>query len=363
MTTFKEQFTQLSKPMPVENAYALAAPAYVSPDIIEIEREAIFKNSWQYACHQSQVSQPGDVHVFEIDSIPLVIVHGTDNQLRCFYNVCKHRAGPVACENTNVKKLRCAYHGWTYDLTGQLKIAPEMDSTPGFDACQVQLTSVNCTTWQGMVFVHLGERPESIETIFAGISEHINPIQLSEMVFHHRESYEIGCQWKVYMDNYLEGYHLPYVHPGLSMILDYREYDTELFDWYSLQSSPIQGQNNFYGDGTAFYYCIYPNLMLNILPGRCQLNQVLPLGNDRCLVHFDYFYAEPDSEQAQKLIQQDLDFSDEIQQEDIDICLQVQKGLASGAYQAGRLCQKREQGVWHFQELIRAAYRRWISDA
>ena len=348
----------LSNSMSLEGAKALHADAYRFDEVLAIEQEAIFKSTWQYACHTSQLQNTGDLYVTEIANIPLLIMRN-ESGILCFANVCKHRAGPLATEHGNVKNLRCRYHGWTYDLTGQLIVAPEMDES--FRACDVHLTQYPCREWQGFIFVYLGENPSELDDYFKGISEQIRPIDLSLMTYHHRETYLVDCNWKVYMDNYLEGYHLPYVHPGLSKLLDYRTYDTTLFDWYSYQSSPLQGGDNFYGDGEAHYYCVYPNLMLNILPGRCQLNLVTPVGLNQCRVDFDYFYADLGSEQTEQLIQQDLDFSDEIQQEDIDICEQVQKGLQSGTYDAGYLCQKREQGVWHFQELIRAAYRNWLA--
>ena len=180
------------------------------------------------------------------------------------------------------------------------------------------------------------------------------PIDLAAMRFHRRDSYDIACNWKVYVDNFLEGYHLPHVHPGLSKVLDYRAYDTELFPWHSLQHSPLRNSGDIYGDGDAFYYFVYPNVMLNIMPGRLQTNHILPLGADRCRVEFDYYYAQDDAALAR--IANDQAFSDEVQDEDIRICESVQQGLASGLYDAGRLCPKRESGVWHFHNLLRAAY-------
>jgi choline monooxygenase len=169
-----------------------------------------------------------------------------------------------------------------------------------------------------------------------------------------RDTYDIDCNWKVYVDNFLEGYHLPHVHPGLSRVLDYRAYDTELFAWHSLQSSPLRDSTELYGDGQAFYYFIYPNVMLNIMPGRLQTNRILPLGPGRCRIVFDYYYAQ--DAKAQARMDADRSFSDEVQNEDIGICEAVQRGLASGAYTPGRLCPKREGGVWHYQNLLRAAY-------
>ena len=356
--TIIAQLQQHSQPIGLSGAKALDAELYTNAAIIEVENQAIFKSTWQYVGHVSQLPDVGSLIVAEIADVPLLIVRN-DSTIQCYANVCKHRAGPLATQNGQVRNLRCHYHGWTYDLSGQLIVAPEMDET--FQVCDVQLTQYPTEVWQGYIFVHLGEANRPVSEYFEGIASQIKPIDLSAMTYHHRDSYEVACHWKVYMDNYLEGYHLPYVHPGLSKLLDYRSYDTELNDWYSYQFSPLGGGDNFYGEGDAHYYCIYPNLMLNILPGRCQLNLITPIGLNRCRVDFDYYYSDPDSEETKKLIEQDLHFSDEIQQEDIDICEQVQKGLESGTYSSGFLCQKREQGVWHFQELVRAAYRDWLA--
>lgn len=356
--TISTLLEQHSQPVELAGAKALDADVYTNRGILDIEKQAIFKSTWQYVGHVSQLPETGSLIVAEIADVPLIIVRN-DSTIQCYANVCKHRAGPLATENGLVRNLRCHYHGWTYDLTGQLIVAPEMDKS--FQACDVKLTEYPTEIWQGLIFVHLGTVQRPVSDYFEGIATQIKPIDLGSMTYHHRDSYDVACHWKVYMDNYLEGYHLPYVHPGLSKLLDYRSYDTELYDWYSYQFSPLGGGDNFYGEGDAHYYCIYPNLMLNILPGRCQLNLITPTGLNTCRVDFDYFYSAPDSEQTKELIKQDLDFSDEIQQEDIDICEQVQKGLQSGTYSSGFLCQKREQGVWHFQELVRAAYRDWLA--
>ncbi len=155
--------------------------------------------------------------------------------------------------------------------------------------------------------------------------------------FHHRASYDVACNWKVYVDNYLEGYHVPHIHPGLNSLLDYRSYITETAEWYSFQFSPLESGDDLYGSGEALYYFLYPNAMLNILPGRLQTNRVLPLGVDRCRVEFDFYYAPDDSPEAQARRAKDVAFSDEVQDEDVTICEDVQRGLASGSYEAGPL--------------------------
>ncbi len=336
-------------------ARALPARYYVGDAMLAMEQRAVFARSWQLVAHQAQLAEAGDHVVGEIAGVPVLLVRGQDHVLRAFPNVCRHRAGPLAlCNGKGARALHCKYHGWTYTLEGQLRSAPEMQDALDFNVEDIRLPPLRVHEWQGLVFVALHDDVPPLDDVYAGIAERIAPIDLAAMRYLRRDSYELDCNWKVYIDNFLEGYHLPHVHPGLSRVLDYRAYDTELFGWHSLQSSPLRDSTDLYGDGQAFYYFIYPNVMLNIMPGRLQTNRIVPLGPGRCRVEFDYYYAQ--DEQAQARIAADQAFSDEVQHEDIVICTAVQKGLASGFYDAGRLCPKREGGVWHFQNLLRAAY-------
>ena len=259
-------------------------------------------------------------------------------------------------DGRGAKRLRCRYHGWTYGLDGVLRSAPEMAATEEFDPTQVRLPALSVQTWQGLIFVAEADAPDFGEFI-AGIDDRLGGRSFVDYRFHRRVSYELACNWKVYIDNYLEGYHVPHIHPGLNRLLDYRSYVTEVHDWYSLQFSPLESAPDLYGSGEALYWMLYPNTMLNSLPGRLQTNRVLPLGVDRCRVEFDYYYPAADDAAAAARREADEQFSDEVQDEDRLICEQVQRGLASGSYQSGRLNPLRENAVHHFQELLRRAYR------
>lgn len=339
----------------LERASALPARYYFGEDMLAMEQRAVFARSWQLVAHHAQLAEPGDHIVENIGDVPVIVVRSQDGVLRAFPNVCRHRAGPLAlCNGKGARALHCKYHGWTYTLEGQLRSAPEMQDARDFQADDIRLPPLRVHEWQGLVFVALDDTVPDFDDVYGGIIERIAPIDLSAMRYLRRDCYDIDCNWKVYIDNFLEGYHLPHVHPGLSKVLDYRAYDTELFPWHSLQHSPLRDSGFAYGEGAAFYYHVYPNVMLNIMPGRLQTNRILPLGPGRCRVEFDYYYAQ--DEQAMARISADQSFSDEVQVEDIGICEAVQKGLASGYYDAGRLCPKRESGVWHFQNLLRAAY-------
>ncbi|MGO4380749.1 aromatic ring-hydroxylating oxygenase subunit alpha [Pseudoduganella sp. RAF53_2] len=341
----------------LDHAHALHASFYREPRWLDVEQRGVFGESWQLAAHQGDLGEPGDHVACEIAGKPVLIVRQPDKTLKAFYNVCRHRAGPLAvCNGKGARALHCKYHGWTYELDGRLRAATEMQDAKDFDISGIHLPQIRVREWQGLVFVTLSDDTPAFDDVFKDISARIAPIDLSAMQFAKRDTYRIACNWKIYVDNFLEGYHLPFVHPGLSKVLDYRVYDTELHDWYSLQHSPLRNNDGIYGDGDAFYYFVYPNIMLNITPGRLQTNRVLPDGRDHCIVEFDYYYTqEPDVLQR---VQAEQEFSHAIQEEDIFICEHVQKGLSSGSYEAGRLNPRRESGVWHFQNLLRAAYIR-----
>jgi choline monooxygenase len=343
--------------LPLQAAVTLPAVSYADPEFHDFEREAVFARSWQLVSRAEKLAQAGDHVVAEIVGRPIILVRGEDKVLRGFFNVCRHRAGPLALTDGNAKQLQCRYHGWTYTLAGQLRAAHEMKEAENFDMSRIHLDAIQVAEWEGLVFAALKLPAAGLERLMAGIRERIRPIEPAKFRFHSHVSYDVACNWKAYVDNYLEGYHLPHVHPGLNKLLDYREYTTQTAEWYSYQHSPLDGSQGPYADGEAHYYFIYPNMMLNILPGRLQTNLVVPVSAGRCRVLFDYYYADTGSTSAKKMIAEDLAFSDEVQKEDMGICQRVQLGLESSSYTAGRISPKRESGVHHFQELVRAAYR------
>lgn len=340
-------------PQSAETARALPACCYVDPAFEAHDRGAVLAPSWQLVAHVSRLAERGDHVVADVAGVPVIVLHDGSG-IRAFHNVCRHRAGPLAhCDGRGLRALRCRYHGWTYRFDGALASAPEMETAVDFAVDSVRLPEVAIEVREGLVYAALGAAPP-IDEVLAGIAARLAPTDLSSYRHARRASYDIACNWKAYVDNYLEGYHLPHVHPALNRALDYRSYDTELAAWHSLQSSPLETDAALYGEGEALYYFVYPNTMLNILPGRLQTNRVLPLGPARCRVEFDYYYA-PGRDPA--AVARDADFSDEVQHEDVAICEAVQRGLLSGSYHAGRLNPKRERGVLHFHELLRAAYR------
>ncbi len=337
---------------PIERAETIPSRWYLTEDIFEFEKEALFSSFWQLACHKDELSDPGNIYTLEVADNPLLLVRDQKDNINAFYNVCKHRGGPVAVKKGTTSVLKCQYHGWTYMLDGSLRGVPQFRKVDLFDKKDFGLEPVKMRNWEGLLFVSLNENVQTIDNYLKGIAEQIAPIDLSEFKFVEKESYLIDCNWKVYVDNFLEGYHIPIVHPELAKLLDYREYKTDTSDWYSLQHSPIKNGNNLYKseNGKAYYYYIFPNIMLNILPGRLQTNTIRPVSPEKTEVIFNYYYKNPNDTEV---IEDDIAYSDKIQDEDIEICELVQKGLKSKAYDKGRFSVEREQGVYHFQSLLK----------
>lgn len=352
--------------VPIERSETIPSSWYTHSGFHALDRSYVFGQSWQYAGHENRIPDPGDYLTEIIAGNPVIVIRSKEGDVSAFYNVCRHRGGPLAMESCgSATMLQCKYHGWTYKLDGTLRGVPRFDRTDLFDKKAFGLIPIAVQSWQGLLFVHLNEEILTpLDNLLTGIPERIVPMRLDSKKYHGRTSYEVGCNWKVYVDNYLEGYHIPLVHPDLCDLLDYRAYETETAPFYSLQHSPFKGDEDRYGneEGDAFYYFVFPNLMLNILPGRLQTNRVSAVSPDRCRVDFDYYYDHLDSDTSKRWIEQDYRFSDQVQAEDIEICEFVHRGLASEAYDRGRFSVDAELGVHHFQELLKTAYARSVVD-
>ncbi|MGH9650317.1 MAG: aromatic ring-hydroxylating oxygenase subunit alpha, partial [Terriglobales bacterium] len=295
---------------------------------------------------------------------PVVVVRDAEGKLCAFFNVCRHRAGPPAEGCGSRKVFRCSYHGWTYGLDGRLITAPEFEGAQDFRAEDFGLRPVRAEEWAAWVFVNLGDLAEPLLPALGELPQQTERFPLDRVRFFERREYVMQCNWKTYVDNYLEGYHLPSVHPGLNRELDYGQYCTETFARHSRQSSPIRGPENErdaprrYPDAAgvaAEYFWIFPNWMLNCYPDNVSLNIVVPLGPEQTLAVFEW-YVVPElmsSEAAQAGVR----FSHQIQLEDGDICERVQRNLRSRSYQRGRFSVGQEKGVHHFHRL----YAEWMS--
>lgn len=348
---------------PLERASTIPAPWYTDEGVAELERAAIFGGTWQAAACAEQLEHAGDFVTTEIAGEPIVLVRGADGVLRAFYNVCRHHAAAVVTEAAgHAANFRCPYHGWTYGIDGSLKGTPDFDGVCGFERAQNGLQPVRVEAWENFAFVNLDADAEPLNSFLGRLIERVEPLKLANLHFFERRSYELKCNWKVYVDNYLDGgYHVPHLHKGLNSVLEYASYTIEDEDRYCLQSSPVKASNpgadadaaaTRQGD-RAYYFWQYPNFMLNWYEAYLDTNLVVPVSVDRCRVIFDFYFAQID-DAAAAYNRQSIAVSHRVQEEDVAICEAVQRGVNSRAYQAGRLSVRREAGEQLFHRLLHA---------
>lgn len=358
----------------IESAYTLASHFYTDPGMLELEKSRIFRRSWQLAGTLAQpcgerngavlsIADPETFFTVEVVGEPVVVVRDKQGSLRAFSNVCRHRAGPIAqgCGTKNV--LRCAYHGWTYTLDGRLIGTPDVDGVEFFDRSSMGMVPLRCETWEQFIFVNFDVNAEPLSVFLGKIPEQSRGFQFAGLQLAERRDYVMDCNWKVYVDNYLEGYHIPIAHPGLMREIDYSQYRTDTFRYHSQQFAPLravkpeESAERMYAPGAgaikeALYFWIFPNLMLNIYPDNISTNVIVPLSHDKTLTIFEWFFHDAHSEEIRERVRRAIAFSDEVQQEDIGLCQAVQRGLNSATYDRGRYSPRRENGVHHFHLLL-----------
>ena len=346
----------------LEEASTSPAPWYFDARIAELERASVFSGTWQVVGRADQVRESGQFLTADLAGEPLVVVRGEDGQLRAFFNVCRHHAAAVVTEAQGcAKQFRCPYHGWTYGIDGALKGMVEFEGVCNFDRAKNGLVSLRVDTWENFVFVNLDGRAAPLSDFLGVVPDFVAPLELAKKLrFFDRRVYTLDCNWKVYVDNYLDGgYHVPHAHKGLSSVIEYTKYTIENFDRACLQSSPLSSDAGSEAgvaatrQGRAFYLWIYPNFMINAYQGVMDTNLVLPLAIDRCAVVFDYYFADI-SAAAEARNKESISVSEKVQDEDMAICDAVQRGLNSRAYVAGRLSVRREAGEHLFHRLLHA---------
>lgn len=356
--------SQYNPDLTLDHAFTIPSSWYVDKDLYEVELNTVFSNTWQLAARADQLREPGQYITTDIAGEPIVVVRGQDEVLRAFFNVCRHHAAAVMTEpEGKTAQLRCPYHGWTYSLEGELKGTPDFSGVCDFNRAGSGLAKVQVAEWENWIFVKLNETSAMRleEFLTTSLTEEIRPLNLRELHWFERRHYHFDCNWKVFVDNYLDGgYHVPYLHKGLDSVLDYSNYTIENGVRHCLQWSPIvtegaEAQTGAVRKGErALYYWIYPNFMINWYDGVMDTNLVIPRGVDQTEVIFDFYFPDVTSEEARELNAASVAVGQRIQDEDVAICKSVQRGLNSRAYTAGRLSVRREAGEHLFHRLLHA---------
>lgn len=346
----------------IRKAKTLPASFYQSQAVYDRLLEEIFVPSWQWVGDKSRIAEEGDCYPFDLlpDSVaePLVLVHGSDRQLRCMSNVCTHRGKVLVEAPGKMRYITCGYHGRCFHLDGQFRSMPEFKETEDFPSEADHLTNLPLKNLGVFLFTAIAPKI-SFDAVFGPISERLFWFPFDELTFvaEASQDYTIDTHWALYCDNYLEGFHVPFVHPGLGANLDYQNYSTEIFEYCNLQlgvadpnalAFDLPPESQDYGQRIhAYYWWIFPNMMLNVYTWGVSVNVVEPLGMNKTRVRFFTYLL---SGQAAAGFSKEMLHQTEM--EDEAVVMSVHKGLKSRLYQYGRFSPKREPCVHHFHRLL-----------
>jgi choline monooxygenase len=331
---------------------AETAPAawYRDPGLWRTEREKIFAKAWQFVTHESALPEPGSWVAETIAGYPVLIVRDETGALRSFHNVCRHRAGPLTqaesgrCEGG---ALVCRYHGWRYALDGRLRNARDFGPAAGFDPRDFSLFPMRVETWRGFVFIALDKDIAPLVSWMAPVDARLGPVDWSRLRIALRRRHDLACNWKTYVENYLEGYHLPVLHPALSAEVDAARYCIRVEGRIVFQDAPTLVPGTVYDGNFAW---MWPNTAINVYSRGLMMERIAPIGHD--MTRLDYLYLTPDGE---KLGDETLSLSDTVTAEDKWIVERVQENLNAGVYDTGRLSPRHESAVAAFQAFVRDA--------
>ena len=341
--------------LPLEKASTPPSAWYPNNEFAQLEQEKVLGKGWLIAARVEQLQERGQYVATEIANQPIVIVRG--ETLKAFYNVCQHHAAQIM--NTGAgctKALTCPYHGWSYKLDGSLGATPLFEGVCDFDKTQHGLKEVRLDVWEKWIFVCLDPQCQPLSDYLGDFYHQLQPLNTNRMSFYKRVSYQLNCNWKIYVDNYLDGgYHVPILHKGLNSALDGQHYKIEVFDRYCLQSCPTKSRENEFSQvrtGTARYFWQYPNLMVNIYDAIMGIMIVEPIAVNQCKVTFEYYFDNDHPLITEQFKENSMVIANKIQDEDVAVCHSVQKGLASNGYETGRLSVKKEAGEHLFHRLL-----------
>lgn len=336
---------------PLDEARTLPASWYRDAAQWQRERTAIFGRTWQYFARLDQLRDPGAYVAGLIAGWPVFALRDRNGELRAFHNVCRHRAAPILWDGEgHCDVLRCRYHGWVYDHTGALRRTPEFGEAAEFDKAEFSLRKIRVEAWRGLVFVCLDEGAPSLLDDLGPFLDELKDWPVESYRFHAEATHDIACNWKTYVENYAEGYHVRDIHPGLAQEIEAGAYEVILKDRYAVHRAPQRGGANYSG----LWLWRYPNLALNVYDTGMNIERIVPLGHDRTRLVYNFFFSE-ETLRDDAMLARAMAATKAVTEEDVTICEAVQRNLDAGIYDVGRLSPRHENGVWFFQNLVREA--------
>jgi phenylpropionate dioxygenase-like ring-hydroxylating dioxygenase large terminal subunit len=348
----------------VIDSHQLPAHLFTDPDVFEVEQSEIFRSTWQYVAHESELSETGEYVTRDVGGRELFVVRDSDGELRAFYNVCAHRGCKLLDGDGSARHLRCPYHNWTFDLDGTLRSTPEAfthaernpdasdEDVQPWDAEENSLASIPLETMGPFVFVNLDSDPRPFSAFLDGLPDQVveeAETHWSTLTHVERRERVIDANWKVFGSNYLECDHCHGIHPEYVQDVDITNAEFYGEGRCLVEKLPIAD-----GEGRDRFFYVWPNFTLNRYrePGNTGITyHIKPLDHERTLLRADFFFEDEDLTDREREV---VDISVQLQDEDAEICERQQEGLENGVLTQGQLGPN-EAAVHHFHRLVEDA--------
>jgi choline monooxygenase len=358
---------------------ALEPNLYLEPEIVRLEKEAIFERTWQLAGHVSDLREPGSYLTTDVVDQPVLVVRDHDGAIRAFRNVCRHRGSRLLSGSGQCgKAIRCLYHGWTYKLDGRLIGVPEGREIDGLDKSRLGLHQVRAEVFCGLIFINLDPGAAPLGERLGGLAERLERYDLPRLERFGRGGDVQPANWKVVVENYIEGYHIPIAHPSLMRLLDYQRYDVEVHDDWVWFEAPMRDKPSDNRLERAYqrlvrpapglgpedrrvwrFVLIYPNTTIDLYPDQVNTWRLWPDGADVTRDEWGTF-RQPDAPASSRVVQRINNvLNTTVLKEDVDLVDNVQRGIRSRGDHPGPL-SRREAAVAWFADRIRADLERAV---
>lgn len=339
-----------------ENARTIPARWYYDAGMYETERQKLFFSEWQLFCHEALLEKPGQYVAYTVAGRPILVLRGKDNELKAFHNVCRHRASQVLKEGHGTTQvLRCMYHGWVYDTDGNLSKAPGFGGDEKSLCDRTALFPVHVRNIAGLVFICMAETPPDFNAAIGGLPAALKNSGIEKFKFFSMAVHPMKCNWKTYIENYMEGYHIPVIHPELNKDVDFNTYKVIAGERIARHETGLRPERADSAQNSGLWVWLWPNVAINIYKNGMNLEIVMPTGPETTELRYCYLFNNVD-ESARADNQRAIDLSMLVTQEDIDICEIVQKNLSAGVYETGELSPRHENGVVYFHDLVRGIH-------
>ena len=345
----------------IEEASTIDSSFYTSRSVF-FDAKKIFENTWQFVSFESFLDKKNALPFSFLDEYinePLLLIKDKEKQLNCLSNVCTHRGNILVEKHSEIRdSLICRYHGRRFDKKGHCIFMPKFENVKGFPCGSDNLRKIPFSKWRQFIFCSLGNQYK-LNNFFSDMEKRIGWMPIEDFVFNPdlSKDYFVKANWALYCDNYLEGFHIPFVHHDLAKQFKYDEYSVELFPYSNLQLGiGKKGEDCFnlpksskdYGKNIiAYYFWVFPNMMFNFYPWGLSLNIVKPISVNLTKIEFRSFVW--DESKLKTGAGSDLD---KVEKEDEEIVELVQKGVNSRFYKKGRFSPSMETGVHHFHTLL-----------